>query len=76
MKFLCAKIWYPPPQMRKKTCRKSSKLTLFPGGGGERNCNGQNDFLDIWAFLLKWCLSGSAVECLVRSEDQDVGSGG
>ena len=47
----------PPPEKGPKwgktvqISRKSSKLTLFFGGGGETQSYGQNDFMDIWAFL-------------------------
>ena len=30
----------------------SSNLTLFSGGGGGTQFYGQNDFMDIWAFLI------------------------
>ena len=59
IKFLSATFGLPPPppkraQNEEKTVqmsRKSSKLTLSPGRGGETQFYGQNDFVDIWAFL-------------------------
>ena len=57
IKFLSAKFGLPPPlkgpKMRKtvQISRKSSKLTLFPGGAGTQ-LYGQNDFMDIWASLI------------------------
>ena len=52
-KILVRQIWfYPPPEKGPKMRRKSSKLTLFPGGGGGNAIYGQNDFMDIWAFLI------------------------
>ena len=56
-KILVRKIWLNPPppkgpKMRKNCTNqyKPLKLTLFAGGGGTR-FYGQNDFMDIWAFL-------------------------
>ena len=68
-KILVRKIWfYPPPPAEKgrkwgKTVQisgKSSKLTLFRGGGGERNFMGQTI---LWTFgrFWKWnCSQGSS----------------
>ena len=41
------------PEMRKNCTnqQKILKLTLFLRGGGETQFDGQNDFMDIWAFL-------------------------
>ena len=58
MKFLSAKFGFTPPEKGPKwgktlqIGRKSSKLTLLRGGGGETGFYGQNDFMDIWAFLI------------------------
>ena len=58
-KIRVGKIWFytPPPEKGPKwgkpvqISRKSSKLTLFGGGGAGTQFYGQNDFMDIWAFL-------------------------
>ena len=58
IKFLSAKFGFkPPPEKGPEWGRtvqisiKSSKSTLLGGGGGEMQFYGQNDFMDIWAFL-------------------------
>ena len=61
-KILVHKIWFYPPPPEKgpkwgktvQISRKSSKVTLFRGGGGNA-IYGQNDFMDIWAFPTKKC---------------------
>ena len=56
IKFLSARFGFTPPQKGPKEGTtvqisiKSSKVTLFPGGNATR-FYGQNDSMDIWAFL-------------------------
>ena len=58
IKFLSAKFGFTPPPRKGPKLRKNCtnqykilKLTLFPGGGGGARFYGQNDFMDVWAFL-------------------------
>ena len=60
-KILVRKIWFNPPPPRKvpktrKNCTNQQrilKIDTFPGGGKKR-LYGQNDFMDIWAFLIHY----------------------
>ena len=56
IKFLSAKFGFTPPpkgpKMR-KNCTNQKKILEIDtfSGGGETQLYGQNDFMDIWAFL-------------------------
>ena len=56
-KILVRKIWFPPPPRKgpkmRKNCRNQYKiLKIDTFSVGETRFYGQNDFMDIWAFLI------------------------
>ena len=55
----------PPREGPLQFSRKSSKLTLSRRGG-ETRFYGQNDFMDIWAFLRKW--GSTKYRCIPKCE--------
>ena len=67
IKFLSAKFGFTPPPSPKRTQNeekmyksvKNLKIDTFSGGGGGTRIYGQNDFMDIWAFLMHFLASPS-----------------
>ena len=59
IKFLSAKFGFTPPPPKRaqneeklyNSVYKILKIDTFRGGGGETRFCGQNDVMDIWAFL-------------------------